>query len=151
MASPRDKAARAALMSSADDIEAQFYEALQQADLSKLMALWSQDEDIVCVHPGSTRAVGPAEIRASLEAIFAAGPVLLQPTSVRRLDNAELALHSVLERIDVPTDDGPRTAWVVATNVYRRTTFGWRMIAHHASPAGLDDGAVHEDASATLH
>ena len=83
------------------------------------------------------------------------GPRIPATFSRRRLialtANAELALHSVLERIDVPTDDGPRTAWVVATNVYRRTTFGWRMIAHHASPAGLDDGAVHEDASATLH
>ena len=39
-------------LASADDIEQQFYEALQRGDIDKLMAVWSDDDDIACVHPG---------------------------------------------------------------------------------------------------
>ncbi len=53
-----------------DDIEQQFYEALQHGDLERLMAVWADDDDIVCVHPGGPRLVGAAAIRASFEAMF---------------------------------------------------------------------------------
>ena len=74
----RAKAHTAALLASPDDVEAQFYEALQQADLNKLMAVWSDDDDIACVHPGGPRVLGHAAIRASFEAIFANGAIPLQ-------------------------------------------------------------------------
>ena len=48
--------------------------------------------------------------------------------------------------------DGPRSAWVIATNVYHKTPQGWRLVAHHASP-GLRDEPVEEgtQASSVLH
>ena len=44
--------------STPDDIEAQFYEALQRGDIERLMAVWSDDDEISCVHPGGPRLVG---------------------------------------------------------------------------------------------
>ena len=38
-----------------DEIEQQFYEAMQRGDIESLMAVWSDDDDIVCVHPGGDR------------------------------------------------------------------------------------------------
>ena len=70
----------AALHGSADDVEAQFYEALQRADIDKLMAVWADDDEIVCVHPGGGRAIGAAAIRATFEAVFANGGVAVRPT-----------------------------------------------------------------------
>ncbi|NBU89623.1 MAG: DUF4440 domain-containing protein, partial [Betaproteobacteria bacterium] len=52
-------------MSSPEDIEQQFYEALQQGDIERLMAVWADDDEIVCVHPGGPRVIGHAAIRAS--------------------------------------------------------------------------------------
>jgi uncharacterized protein (TIGR02246 family) len=124
----------AALMSSPDDIEAQFYEALQAADIHKLMAVWSDDDDIVCVLPGGPRVVGPRAIRASFEAVFANGGVPVQLERVRRLVHGSAAVHHLLVRVDVNTDEGTQTAWVIATNVYLKTGQGWRLVAHHASP-----------------
>ena len=40
---------------SADEIEAAFYEALQKGDIDRLMACWSDDDEVVCVHPGGHR------------------------------------------------------------------------------------------------
>ena len=117
-----------------DDTEHAFYEALQHADIDRLMACWADDEDIVCVHPGGPRLVGHAAVRAAFEALFANGSVQAQPEKVRRLDAGSCSVHSVVERVQVMTDDGPQQAWVVATNVYAKTPQGWRMVAHHASP-----------------
>ena len=39
----------------AQDAENAFYEALERGDLEGMMAVWSEDEDIVCVHPHGPR------------------------------------------------------------------------------------------------
>jgi uncharacterized protein (TIGR02246 family) len=146
------KAKVAALMASPDDIEAQFYEALQQGDIERLMAVWSDDDDIVCVHPGGPRVVGAQAIRATFEAIFANGVIPVSPEGVRRLQAAGSAVHNLLERVDVITTEGVQTAYVVATNVYLKTVQGWRLVAHHASAAmsaELPDSGG--DVPATLH
>jgi ketosteroid isomerase-like protein len=121
-------------LSSPEDIEFAFYEALQQADIERLMACWADEEDIVCVHPGGPRLVGPAAVRAAFEAVFANGAVKAQVEKLRRLDAGSTSVHSVIERVEVMGKDGPQTAWVVATNVYVKTIQGWRLVAHHASP-----------------
>ena len=121
-------------MASPDDIEAQFYEALQSADITRLMAVWSDDDDIVCVLPGGPRVVGARAIRASFEAVFANGGIPVRLEKVRRLQHPGAAVHHLLVRVDVVTDEGTQTAWVIVTNVYLKTDQGWRLVAHHASP-----------------
>ena len=54
-----------------DEVEALFYEALQLADIEKLMACWADEDDIVCIHPGGPRVVGMGAIRAAFDAILA--------------------------------------------------------------------------------
>jgi ketosteroid isomerase-like protein len=122
------------LQGSADDIEAAFYDALQNGDIDRLMACWADEDDIVCIHPGGPRLVGAGAIRATFEAMFAAGSIRAWPQGARKLQAAASAVHNVLERIEVLTPEGPGHAWVIATNVYHRTAQGWRMVAHHASP-----------------
>jgi uncharacterized protein (TIGR02246 family) len=137
---------------SAEEIEAQFYDALRQGDIEALMALWADDDEIVCVQPGGPRLIGAAAIRASFEAIFANGGVPVQPDHVHRLHQQGCALHHLAERIAVTTEQGAQTAWVLTTNFYIKTPLGWRLASHHASPgmpgahtAGGDEGAT------TLH
>lgn len=132
---PRTIKQAATLGGSADDVEAAFYEAMQTADLEKLMACWADEDDIVCVHPGGPRLVGLGAIRAAFDAIFSNGSIRAWPEAVRRIDSMASVVHNVRERIEVLTEQGPRNAYVMATNVYHKTAQGWRMVAHHASPA----------------
>ena len=148
---PRTKAQTAALLASPDDVEAQFYEALQQADLERLMAVWADDEDVACVHPGGPRVTGPAAIRASFEAIFANGAIPVVPQATRRLQAMGSAVHHVLERITVAEEAGERSAWVLATNVFLKTAQGWRMVAHHASVGSEAGDPGSGEAPTTLH
>jgi uncharacterized protein (TIGR02246 family) len=133
----RRKPPAPALGSTPDELEARFYEALQRGDLDALMSVWADDDEIVCVHPGGPRVVGPAAIRASFETIFANGPIPVQPDQVHRLEALSGVVHHLLEKVEVNTDEGARAAWVMATNVYLQTARGWRLVAHHASPGRL--------------
>ena len=152
MSDPRAlKATQAALMASADDLEATFYEALQQGDLERLMSVWSDDDEIACVHPGGPRVVGSSAIRATFEAIFSNGPVNATLHQVRRLESESCAVHHVLERVQAMTPDGLQTAYVLATNVFLRTALGWRMVLHHASAGQKHELQEVADPVATLH
>jgi ketosteroid isomerase-like protein len=134
-----------------DEIEQQFYEALQRGDIERLMAVWSDDEEISCVHPGGPRVVGAAAIRSAFESIFANGAVNARPEKVRRLQTLACAVHSVLEHIQIMTTDGPQSAWVVATNVYLKGALGWRLVAHHASPGSPREVQEIVEAATVLH
>ena len=138
-------------LASPDEIEQQFYEALQGGDIERLMAVWSDDEDISCVHPGGPRLVGPVAIRASFEAMFANGTIDARPEKVRRLDAHSTAVHSVLERVRVFGREGEAFAYVVATNVYVKATRGWRLVAHHASPGTASEVPEIAESAAILH
>ena len=141
----------ASLQGSPDDIEAAFYEALQTADIDKLMACWADEDEIFCVHPGGPRLVGGAAIRLAFEQMFSNGAIHAVPARVRKVETLSSAAHNVLERIEVLTAEGPRHAFVLATNVYHRSALGWRMIAHHASPGSVHAPDEAEEAPQTLH
>jgi ketosteroid isomerase-like protein len=140
-----------ALLGSPEEIESQFYEALQRGDIDRLMAVWSDDDEIVCVHPGGPRLVGAAAIRASFEGIFSNGAVEAHPEKVRRVLSHSSAVHNVLERVQVMSQDGPQSAWVIATNVYLKGAQGWRMVAHHASPGTPQEVQEIVEAASVLH
>lgn len=135
----------------ADDIEAAFYEALQSGNIDKLMACWADEDDIVCIHPGGPRVVGAGAIRAAFDAMFANGSIRAHAEKVRKVEAMSASVHSVLERIEVMTEDGPRHAYVIATNVYHKTAQGWRMVAHHASPGTPREIQEIADSPQVLH
>lgn len=147
----RPKSQTAALLASPEDTEQQFYEALQSADLERLVEVWADEDEISCVHPGGPRVVGLGAIRAAFEAVFAQGAVSVHPERVRRLHTGETAIHQVLERVQVQGPEGQQSAWVIATNVYLKTAMGWRMVLHHASPGTAHDIQEVVEEPATLH
>jgi ketosteroid isomerase-like protein len=122
----------------AQDAENAFYEALERCDLDGMMAVWAEDEDIVCVHPGGPRLTGQDQVRESWAQIFSSGPrARVHITNQVAISGMMLAVHSVHENFTLEgaarRDVTPLP--IVATNVYLRTAAGWRMIVHHGSPA----------------
>ena len=88
MTDPRAKVTQAVLLTTADETEASFYDAMQHADIDRMMQTWADDEDIACVHPGGPRVVGSVAVRAGFEAVFANGPVHISIEHVRRMETA---------------------------------------------------------------
>jgi ketosteroid isomerase-like protein len=123
------------IFTSAADAEAAFYEALSRSDLDAMMAVWSEDDEVVCVHPDSPRLVGLAAVRESWRQLFA-GKVRLNVRTSHRVVTANMLLtvHCVIEHIAVEGEDRLPPP-MVATNVYSRGALGWRLVLHQASPA----------------
>jgi ketosteroid isomerase-like protein len=139
-----------AVFATAQDAENAFYEALERCDLEGMMAVWAEDEDIVCVHPGGPRLTGQEQVRDSWARIFAGGPrARLHISQQVAITAMMLGVHSVHENFSA--QDAPAVP-VIATNIYLRTAAGWRMIVHHASPApGQPQSAPRAGAPRLLH
>jgi ketosteroid isomerase-like protein len=123
------------LFATPQDAEAAFYEAFMKHDLEAMMAVWSDEDEIYCVHPRGLRIAGVAQVRESWRQIFAnAQNVRFQVREQHLLQAMMVSIHSVYEHITLTGEGGAR-ACVLATNIYMRTEGGWRMMVHHASPA----------------
>ena len=129
------------------EAEAAFYTAFSKRDLNGMMAVWDEADDVVCVHPLGTVLVGAAAVRASFERLLSNPQEMTFMVEERhRSSDDKLALHVVREHIRI---SGKQQPPVAATNVYRLTEDGWRMILHHASPAPEPEQP--EQQAPTLH
>ena len=141
------------LFTTALDVENAFYEALERSDVDALMALWADDEEIVCIHPGGPRLVGFDAVRAAWQEVLSNGSLSIHVVSRTVMANLSSAVHHVIEQVEVQVRGEMQRVNVAATNVFFKTPTGWKLVAHHASPAGED---VEEDvqqrpASRALH
>lgn len=131
--------------------EEAFYEALEKADLEAMMAVWSDDDEVVCVHPGGPRLAGYATVRESWRQIFSGAQRLRVVTSQPVVIQGMLvAVHSLHESITVVGEE-QYSAMTVTTNVYVRGALGWRMLVHHASPGQASAEMPGGDAPKTVH
>jgi ketosteroid isomerase-like protein len=149
---PKPPARESVLGGSPDEVEATFYEAMQKGDIEQLMSCWADEDDIVCIHPGGARIVGAGAIRAAFDTLFTqGGSISIRPDGIRRVDSMASAAHSVLERVEVMSEEGPVQAYVLATNVYHKTPRGWRLVMHHASPGTQEEAHEIQQFHQVLH
>lgn len=145
----RSRAVSRATYTTPQDAEAAFYEAIERADLDAMLAIWAEDEEVVCVHPGGPRLAGFEQVRASWTQIFNSRQRLqVRVSNAVYVQGMMLSIHSVHENIIVVGEQAPRPP-IVTTNVYIRTGGGWRMLVHHASPAPQTPGPA--ETSKILH
>lgn len=142
---------RTPIFATAEAVEEAFYDAMQRADLPGLMALWADDDDVVCVHPGGQRITGLEAIRASWQEIFANGSVNVRPAEIRAYEGPLLSVHNVIEQVQVSGRMGEEVVQCVATNIYVKGAAGWRLLIHHSSPGGDAEPANLSAGSSTLH
>ncbi|MGW3494050.1 nuclear transport factor 2 family protein [Streptomyces sp. NPDC001020] len=146
-----------------------FYEAMEQGDFEALSALWLTPSDlgvdeeyhdpadtgvISCVHPGWPALTGRGEVLRSYALIMAnTDYIQFFLTDVHVSVTGDTALVTCTENIlsggPAPDDSdelGPLVGQlVVATNVFQRTSDGWKLWAHHASPVLAESGDEDED------
>lgn len=123
-----------------EEAEHAFYEAARRADLALMMQVWGEDDDIVCIHPGSIRLVGRAAVQGSWEQIFNNGPLTIRPLRPVVISGVMSSTHILVEHVSAITPDGIRTANCYATNIFHKGPSGWRMVLHHAARAPDEAG-----------
>ncbi|MEV7276757.1 nuclear transport factor 2 family protein [Streptomyces sp. NPDC093111] len=121
-----------------------FYEALEQGDFDGITDLWLDDgaTPISCVHPGWPVLSGRGEVLRSYALIMAnTDYIQFFLTDVEISLTPDVAVVTCTENIlsGGPAEDGAALGplvgqLVVATNVFRRTSDGWKVWSHHGSP-----------------
>lgn len=134
----------------AQDAETAFYEAFERGDLNAMMSVWADDEEIVCIHPGGPRLTGFEQVRKSYAEMFEGRErVRVHLSSQVSMQGMLVAVHNVHEHVLVTGEPKARPPFM-ATNVYMRTSDGWRMLMHHASAAPVPS-ALPAEALKRLH
>lgn len=136
---------------SAEAVEEAFYDAMRRGDLAAMMALWADDEEVICAHPNGPRHVGIEAVRASWEGILSGGGIDVSIRAVRSHAGAVLAVHSLIETITVHGERAAEAVECVATNVFVKGPSGWKILVHHASQAGEGEPAATAPQGAVLH
>jgi ketosteroid isomerase-like protein len=130
--------------------EQAFYDAFQRADAGGMMKVWADEDSIICIHPMGPRLNGRAAVAQSWRQIFAGrASARFELTEVSCTLDRDLAVHCVYENIH----HGPQLdqrSLVLATNIYKSTERGWRMLVHHASP-GVAIWDPEQESHSTLH
>jgi ketosteroid isomerase-like protein len=105
-----------------------FYDAFTNQDVTAMRNVWSDADDIRCVHPGMASLDGPDIVMKSWAQIFEGGEAFsIQPSRTRIDVSGQTALCSCFE-------ETPGGGMLECLNVYRREEGNWKMILHMASP-----------------
>ena len=134
------------------ETEAAFYAALERADLDAMMDVWAEDDGIACVHPMGKRLAGRQAVEESWRQIFRGGARMrFRLSDAQHMVDESVAVHVLYENITIAQKT--KESVVLATNVYRRTADGWRMVLHHASlpPIPEEEEQEEDDEPKTLH
>lgn len=131
-----------------------FYDAMENGDIDRMEDMWL-DAEVSCVHPGWPVLRGRAEVLRSYALIMAnTDYIQFFLTDVEVAVNGDIALVTCTENIlsGGPAEDDGSTGplvggLVVATNVFRRTSRGWKLWAHHGSPVMAGEDGEAEDPS----
>jgi ketosteroid isomerase-like protein len=123
------------MFATADETEQAFYDCINRADLSGLMSLWAEEDDVICIHPGGPRLEGLSAIRDSWKEILGHAQIEIRLARLAVISGMLISVHTVIEEIIFTSAEGTQSAYVNATNVYHKTSRGWRLVLHHASPA----------------
>lgn len=127
-----------------EEAEEAFYKAFEAAELDAMMHVWDDAADIVCIHPLGPRAVGRSEVQRGWAELLGNGTEFhFRISGVHQVRTPELVVRMVQEHIRFATESTTR-APILATNIYRLTDLGWRMVLHHAAPQMRREGDASE-------
>jgi ketosteroid isomerase-like protein len=115
------------------DAEDAYYDAIEEKDLQALMAVWEESEDVLCLLPMMTPQRGKAAISKSWEPLMQQDSGLdIQTKHLAWIETPELAIHLVEELVKGSAQADAQA--VYATNIFRKTGQGWRLLMHQNSP-----------------
>ncbi|HEY9100177.1 MAG TPA: nuclear transport factor 2 family protein [Thiobacillus sp.] len=120
--------------SSPEAAEAAFYAAFEARDLDAMMAIWSSDDNIICIHPLAAPLDGRGPVSVGWKSIFEAAELFqVQVELVREIREADQVIRVVREYLSIGQESEPRSP-ILATNIYQKKGDAWYLILHHASP-----------------
>lgn len=135
-------------------VNAQLYAAFERGDADAMAALWvdgTRASSAVCVHPGWEPLHGRTDVLRSWTVIMAnTSYVQVFLTDVETTVVGDVAVVTCAEDVLTGMESGGALTGgrAAATNVFLRTSDGWRLWVHHGSPVLAPDEDAETDPAA---
>jgi ketosteroid isomerase-like protein len=111
-----------------------FYRAFESLDIKRMESLWAKDAEIQCGHPGWRILRGWKPVMDSWRRIFENTPSIhFTLTDVKIEVHGKLAWVTLYENLNSVVEDQKVSASILTTNIFQKSSDGWRMIHHHGS------------------
>lgn len=121
--------------SSAADAEDAYYDAIDEKDLEKMMSVWADSGEIVCLLPMQPMRRGRNAVRETWKNLFDHElKVVITVNHLQWIERDNMAIH-LLEEVVTPVGSTQSQPPVYASNVYQRDNTGWHLLLHLNSPA----------------
>jgi len=131
------------------EANAGFYRAFETLKIAAMEQVWAKDADIQCGHPGWRILRGWGPVMESWKRIFENIPSMqFTLTDVKVEVRGELAWVTLYENLNSTIEGQNYSAAILTTNMFQRTSEGWRMILHHGSSVSQPPD---QDESSTVH
>ena len=131
------------------EANAGFYRAFETLKLDAMERVWAKDADIQCGHPGWRILRGWGPVMESWKRIFENTPSMtFELTDVKVEVRGELAWVTLYENLNSTIEGQNYSAAILTTNMFQKTSEGWRMILHHGSSVSQPPD---QDESSTVH
>ncbi|HEV8719047.1 MAG TPA: nuclear transport factor 2 family protein [Candidatus Binatia bacterium] len=126
-----------------------FYRAFESLDIKRMESLWVKDGEIQCGHPGWRILRGWKPVMESWRRIFENTPSIhFTLTDVKIEIHGELAWVTLYENLNSIVEGQKVSASILATNIFQKSSDGWRMIHHHGSTVAQSPP---DDETPTVH
>lgn len=104
-----------------------FYQAFADADMAAMEAIWADQPNVFCTHPGRPPLTSRDEVMASWRDILTEGkPIPVGCRLPRATPFGDAGLVCCFEKFG--------SQYLVATNLFLRAGRQWRIVHHHAGP-----------------
>ena len=126
-----------------------FYRAFETLKIEEMEKVWAKDSEVQCGHPGWRILRGWGPVMESWKRIFENTPSMkFTLTDVKVEVREDLAWVTLYENLNSTIAGQEFSAAVLTTNMFQKTSQGWRMILHHGSSVSQPPD---QDASSTVH
>lgn len=127
---------------SAADVEDVYYDAIEEADLDKMMSVWADFDDIACLLPMLPMRLGTSAVRELWQRNFEQ-QVSIEITvhHLHWIEQGDIAIH-LLEEVVMAPGSPQRPPPIYACNIFLRDGYGWRLLQHINSPGPPPSGVL---------
>src|SRR5262245_25360634 len=131
------------------DANLAFYRAFESLDIKQMESMWANESEIQCGHPGWRILRGWGPVMESWRRIFENTPSMrFTLTDVKIEVRGEFAWVTLYENLNSSIQGQSYSAAILTTNMFQRTSKGWRMILHHGASVPQPPD---QDESSTVH
>lgn len=117
------------------EINKSYYKAFENFDIETMAQIWSNTDDVVCIHPGWDILVGWEKVKEGWNKIFMEETLLKftirNPNVIIR---DKVGIISCIEEIFISSRETISQTFIATTNLYQETTNGLKLFYHHSSP-----------------